>query len=132
LWYLDDGDLLPCVPTAADAKYKDFITRLNRIKEKKDVEIYGRIQLDICNVGRNMISGVQLQIKCTKAGASFYLMNKDAESKTYFKFIDAYLLVNRVKPNTRFVSAHNETLVKGVLEKYNLTRVELKTSTFSS
>ena len=32
-WYLDDGDLLPCDPTAADAKNKVFITRWNRIKQ---------------------------------------------------------------------------------------------------
>jgi len=31
-WYLDDDDLLPCDPTAADAKNKEFITRWNRIK----------------------------------------------------------------------------------------------------
>jgi hypothetical protein len=34
-WYLDDGDLLHCDPTAADAKNKGFITRWNRIKKAK-------------------------------------------------------------------------------------------------
>jgi len=51
---------------------------------------------------------------------------------TFFKYIDAYLLVNRVKPNPRGLLAHNETLAKGALAQYNLTRVELKTFTFSS
>ena len=34
-WYLDNGDQLPCAPTASDAKNKGFITRwdlLNRAK----------------------------------------------------------------------------------------------------
>jgi len=131
-WYLGDGDLLPCDPTAADSKNKGLITRWNRIKHSKEVEIYGRIHSDICNVGRNLITGVQLQIKFEKARPSFYLMNKDAQSKTFFKYIDASLLVNRVKPNTKVLFAHNETLAKGALARYNLTRVELKTFTFSS
>ena len=59
-------------------------------------------------------------------------MNKDAESKSFFKFIDAYLFVNRVKPKTRVLLAHNETLAKGALARYNPTRVELKTFKFSS
>ena len=59
-------------------------------------------------------------------------MNKDAEAKTFFKFIDAYLLVNHVKPNPRFLLAHNETLAKVALARYNLTSVELKNFTFSS
>jgi len=84
-WHLDDGDLLPCDPNAADSKNKCFITRWNRIKQSKEVELYGRIHSDICNVGRNLITGVQLQIKFAKARPSFYLMNKDAESKTFFQ-----------------------------------------------
>jgi len=59
-------------------------------------------------------------------------MNKDAESKTFFKYIDANLLVNRVKPHRKVLLAHNETLAKGALARYNLTSVELKTFTFSS
>jgi len=60
-------------------------TRWNRIKQSKEVELYGRIHSDICNVGQNLISGVQLQIKFTKARFSSYFMHKDAESKTFFK-----------------------------------------------
>jgi CDP-glycerol glycerophosphotransferase (TagB/SpsB family) len=37
-----------------------------------------------------------MQIKLTKAKRNLYLMNKDAVSKVYFKFLDAHLLVNRV------------------------------------
>jgi len=45
-WYLNNGDLLPCDPTAADAK-KKFITRWNRINHTKEVQLYGRIHSDI-------------------------------------------------------------------------------------
>jgi len=37
--YLDDGDLLPCDPTAADAKNKVFSTRWKKIKQSKEVKL---------------------------------------------------------------------------------------------
>jgi len=88
-WYLDNGDILRCDPTAANAKNKGFITRWDRIKQSKEVELYGRIHSDICNVHKHLLPGVRLQIKFTKSRSSFYVMNKDADSKTVFKFLDA-------------------------------------------
>ena len=72
-----------------------------------------------------------MQIRLTKAKSSFYLMNK-ADSTTVFKFLDAKLLVNRVRPSPSFLLAHNTTLARGDLARFNRTRVELKTYAFSS
>jgi len=123
--YLDDGDLLPYDPTAADAKNKDFITRWGRIKQSKEFQLYGRIHSDICNVPLYLIPGVRLKIKLTKAKSSFYLMNKN-DSTTVFKFLDAQLFVNRVRPSPSLLLAHYTTLSQGALARYNLTIVELK------
>jgi len=108
--YLDDGDLLPCDPTAADTKNKVFITRWNWIGQSKEVQIYGRFHSDICNVPLYLIPGVQRQTKLAKAKPSFYLMNKDAETNTVFKFLDAQLLVSRVRPSPSLLLAHNIAL----------------------
>jgi len=61
-------------------------------------------------------------------------MNNCVYSKTVFKFLDAQLLVRSVRPNPNpgILLAHNLTLNKGSLARYNLTRVELKTFTFSA
>jgi hypothetical protein len=59
-------------------------------------------------------------------------VNKDTASKTTFKFLEAKLLVNRIRPQPRQLIAHNTTLSKGWLARYNTTRVELKTFTFAS
>ena len=59
-------------------------------------------------------------------------MNIDADSKTVFKLLDAWLLVKRVKTDPTIPLAQNATLAKGPLARYNLTSVELKTFTFSS
>jgi hypothetical protein len=58
-------------------------------------------------------------------------MNKDADSKFVFKFLEAQLLVKRYRPNPAFLIAHNKGLLAGAIAKYNLTRVELKTFTFA-
>jgi len=75
--------------------------------------------------------GIKLQIKFTKAKSSFYLMSTAADSKTTFKFLDAQLLVRRIKANPKIPIAH-EALLKTELALYNVTRVELKTFTFSA
>jgi len=59
-------------------------------------------------------------------------MNKDADSNTVFKFLDTWLLVNRVRTDPTILLAHNATIAKGPLARYNLTSIELKTFTFSS
>ena len=73
-----------------------------------------------------------MQIKPTKAKPIFYLMNKDAETKTVFKFLDARLLINRVRPSPSLLLTHNIAVGKGALARCNLTSVELKSFTFSS
>jgi len=60
------------------------------------------------------------------------MMSKGADSKTTFKFLDAQLLVKRVKPDPVTLLAHNATLNTGALARYNMTRVELKKFTFSA
>jgi hypothetical protein len=58
-------------------------------------------------------------------------MNKDPASTATFKFLDAELIVRRIKAEPKILLAHNETVSKGYFARYNLTSVELKTFTFS-
>ena len=60
------------------------------------------------------------------------MMSKAADSMTTSKYLDAQLLVQTVKPDPIILLAHNSTLNKGSLARYKLTRVELKTFTFSA
>ena len=59
-------------------------------------------------------------------------MSMEAASKTNFKFLYAQLLVKRVKPDTVTPLSHIATLNAGALARYNMTRLELKTFTFSA
>jgi len=58
-------------------------------------------------------------------------MNATGDSKTTFKFLDAKLFVKRIRPHPNLLSAHNDNLIDGAIARYNLTRVELKSFTFS-
>jgi hypothetical protein len=66
-WYVDVGDMLPCDPTKEDSSNKGFILRWERMKQGKEIEMYGRIHSDICNVPKFLLPGVSLQIKFTKS-----------------------------------------------------------------
>ena len=57
-------------------------------------------------------------------------MNKDADSKVIFKFLDTQLLVKRVRPKRAYLGAHNTALQAGAIAKYNLTMGKLKFYTF--
>jgi len=59
-------------------------------------------------------------------------MKNSVHSKTVFKFLNAQLLVRRVRAKSALLQAHNSTLNKGILSRYNMTRVEFKTFTFSA
>jgi hypothetical protein len=133
-WYLDNGDMLPCDPTAAVTATTNGASKVrwDKIKPSKDVELYGRIHSDICNVAQYLIPGVGLQIKFTQAHQNLFLINNDAASKTVFKFPDAKLLVNRIRPSPAQLIAHNTGLRQGCVAHCNITRVEVKIFTSAS
>ena len=131
LWYLDNGDLLPCDPSAETIKNMGFYTRWKRVNKSKEIQLCGRLHSDICNVPRYLPPGVRIHIRLTKAKPGFYLMNKDPEAKVVFKFLDAQLLVNRVRSSPSILVAHEMTFGHDVKAQYNMTRVELKTFTCS-
>ena len=122
-WYKGVGDMMPCDPTNTG-----FIDRWNRQKQSKEIEMYGRIHSDICNVPKLLLPGIKLQIKFTKAKPSFYLMNPAAD---WLLLNSRRQTVRRIRANPRIPLAHEETL-KTDLTRCNMTRVELKTFTFSA
>ena len=132
-WYLDEGDVLAGDPTSTSIKNKGFVKRWERQKQNKVIELYGRLQADIVNVSQFLLSGVRMQIRFTKAKDDFYLMNAhdDTKTKATFKFLDAELIVRRIRSGPKISVVHTKSPSKGCLALYNVTRVELKTFTFA-
>ena len=50
-----------------------------------------------------------------------------ADSSIKFQFLEAYLIVSRIRQNPSYLITQNTTLAKGGLTRYSLTIVELKT-----
>ena len=98
-WYLDNGDMLPSDPTAetyTSAKNDGFIARWSRLSCSRYILLFVRLRNDRCIVPLFLLPSVTLQVKLTKARPRFYLMNKSSDTKTSFKFLDAYRLLGRV------------------------------------
>jgi len=89
-WYLDTGNVIACDPTAATTTTTDkgAIDRWNRSKQRKVVEMYGRMHSDLFNVPQLLLPGVQIQIKFTKSKKGFYLLVPKNDTEAVFKFID--------------------------------------------
>ena len=66
---------------------KEFIARWNRIKQSKEVQLFGRLHGDIFNVIPYLLPGVRLQIKLTNAKRAVYLMNTKNDCTTKFQFL---------------------------------------------
>jgi hypothetical protein len=114
-WYHDTGDMEPCDPKAetptATTTDRGFIPRWSKLSASKEIQLFGRLHSDICNASQYLLPGVSLKIRLTKARSTFYLMNENVDSKTAFKFLDAQLLVRRVRPNPAILIAHNARVV---------------------
>ena len=106
--YLHNGDMQPTDPTAelhTSATNDGFIGRWSRLRGSMDFHLLGRLHTDVCDVLLFLQPRVLLLIKMTKDRPSFYLMKKIADTKTTFKFLDAYLLVRRVQPNPEILKS---------------------------
>ena len=59
-------------------------------------------------------------------------MKKTADTKTAFKFLDAYQMVRLEQQKSLIVSALEKALAEGTYAPYNMTSFNIKTSTFSA
>jgi len=84
-WYRDTGDMLPCDPTSAFVtamSNRGFITHWDKRSASKELQLHGCLHSDLFNVPLVLLQGVSLQIRLTKARSCFYMMTKEADSKT--------------------------------------------------
>ena len=92
-------------------------------KNSQEVQIYGRLHADKCNVPQLLFNVVKMQMKLTKARLEFYLLSTKEDAKVYFELLEALLFVKRFKPSPPFMTAHNEALLEGYPLRYNLTKI---------
>jgi len=86
-WNRNTGDLLPCNPSAATVTAttnRGLNTHWDKLSASKDLQLFGRLHGDLFNVTLELVSGVSLLIRLTKARPALYVMRKEADSKTTF------------------------------------------------
>jgi len=132
-WELDEEDFeAGDCSKHAELSNTGFCARWNHVKKSRGVQMYGRLHADIRNVPQILITGVKMQIKLTKAKPEFYLLGSKGNGKIYFKILEALLYVKRIRPSASILTAHNEALFAVYPIRYNVTRIEIKTFTFSA
>jgi hypothetical protein len=69
--------------------------------------MYGRVHVDLFNVLRLLLPGVQLQIRFTKFRSNFSVLSSKSKTGAVFKFLDVTLHVRHVKtsPSIQLVQA---------------------------
>jgi hypothetical protein len=73
MFHLDDGDMLAADATVAAMRKPNagFVARWNRSKQRKEIELFGRLHSDLCNLPQLLLPGVQIQVRWKKAKRSF-------------------------------------------------------------
>ena len=81
--YHDIGDMRPVDLSAQNVTAmtnRGFILCWKRISAIREIQLFGRLHTDICNVPLYLPPGVMLHIRLTKAQPNFYLMKKNVDS----------------------------------------------------
>ena len=130
-WELDEGDFKAgdC-SKPAELFNTSFCARCNHVKKSQEVQMYGRLHADICNVPQLLITGLKVLINLTKAKPELYFLSSKENGKVYFKILEALSYVKRFRPTSSILTSHNEALLAGYPIRYNITRIEIKTYIF--
>ncbi|XP_064622574.1 uncharacterized protein F54H12.2-like [Lineus longissimus] len=124
LWYADEpGKFEKVDPTAADTN-SGFKTRAKFIAKSRQLDLFGRLHLDLCHQNRYLLNGVDMKIRLNRTKNTFFLMSDLGTEVT--KITKAILLVQHVKPNPAVLTAHAKAL-NTTNARYHIRRVEVKT-----
>jgi len=69
-WKLDEGDFKACdCSKPSELSNTGFCAMWNNVKKSQEVQMYGRLHADICNVSQLLINGVKIQKTNNKSQA---------------------------------------------------------------
>ena len=108
-----------------------YTKRKTLAAQSKEIDMIGRLHLDLCFQNRYLLSGVEVRLRLIRSKDTFCLHgNQDlGESKVCLKEVCLY--VHKVKPNAAIQLAHAKAL-QNSSAKYPLRRVEIKSFTIPS
>jgi len=119
--------------------YKDDYTKMDSFNEKRsklirpssadvtkgcELELYGRLHLDLCSQDRAIIGGSTITVTIFPNDPKFYLIYDDSLVPTV-EIVDCILKVHKAKVSNSIVVAHNRAL-KISSAKYFINRRDIK------
>jgi hypothetical protein len=89
-WHIDSPGMDTCDSSAVEARKTNagFFDHWDRMKQSKEIQLYGRLHALTYNVPLYLLLNVRLDVKLRKYRQSFSPMNKEKDSKVAFKFLD--------------------------------------------
>jgi hypothetical protein len=121
LWFNDENEKTTDKVIAKTTKYT---------KDGKEIDLIGKLHLDMTFQGRLLLGGCKLIIRILLNDAKFFMMSKNGYSPE-MEFIDASLWVHRAKVHPQVAEAHNMAL-QVATAKYPITHIKVKASTIQS
>ena len=101
--------------------------RLDRTAKSKEVDMIGRLHVDVMNMSKYVLSGVDIKIRLIRSKDDFNLMADPPEGTTYKTILThVSLFVRKCKLNPVVMLAHEKALENNTA-KYPLKRVTVKT-----
>lgn len=123
-WYKDTAGSMDTLANEGYLKRKGLAALSN------EIELYGTLFCDIFNFNKYLINGVQLKVALTRNSDEFALFS-DTEKAYKIEFLDASLVIRKMKIMPRILLAHSQGLLRSNA-KYPFTRTEIKTKTLSA
>ncbi|XP_064647463.1 uncharacterized protein F54H12.2-like [Lineus longissimus] len=123
LWFADEPGKFEKVDTTAADTNSGFKTRAQFIAKSRQLDLFGRLHLDLCHQNRYLLNGVDMKIRLNRTKNTFFLMFDLGTEVT--KITKAILLVQQVKPNPAVLTAHAKAL-NTTNARYPIRRVEVK------
>ena len=108
-----------------DDRSNGYLKRKGLIASSAEVDMLGKLHLDMCFQQRFLLNGVELKLRLIRSKDAFCLMG-DGDFKVLLKEVS--LFCRKVRPSDAVRLAHIKALLLG-MASYPLRRVEVKTFT---
>uniref|UniRef100_A0A336M720 CSON011154 protein n=1 Tax=Culicoides sonorensis TaxID=179676 RepID=A0A336M720_CULSO len=129
-WFLDEGDDIDSIRLDEDNRYtllkkrNVFGTSEGADATYNNVQLIGRLNIDVANLQKLLPSGIDIRISLVKENPSFYMLAANENSACDIKILEANLSINHIHLNPDILLAHHKVLsTKNAIFPYKRTTV---------
>lgn len=129
-WSLDDAGKFDVVKGASDdLDNKGAMKRVEMFALSKEVELVGKLHLDLANQEKWLLNGLDMKIECVLAKNAFYAMGPKDDALYKINITGASLHMNVCEINPEILLSH-EAILQRQPALYPYKRVEMRSTAF--